>query len=400
MEHAQRPVGDGGRSDAGATTLRPARPGRAGEQRTWQDRRHPPPVGTPCPTCRTGSDRVSGDFDGYVEGYRVCVLECPRCLLRFSSRLDVPAGLYDTIYRHTGKLPGYDQRAGYAAAVTRHPQPLDLLASCELPYWYVRDHVRHRLRPGARVVDLGCGEGHLTYALRRAGIACVGVDLSATTVARARTRFGHDDWFLTTEEFAARPPEAVDLVIALELIQHVAAPTHLLTGALASLAAGGSVLVTTPNRDASPAHAIWDTDLPPVHLLWFGVGALRELAAQVNCDVVLPAVPGRVIEALRPSRSPRGAWPPLLTASGELSIALRRERSLPCRARRGVARSLALMSHAVDRARFREIPDAGRGHRPATLAACLTPRPRRSVAPRPPGDPDGGSEPADRRPQA
>ncbi|GIH21007.1 hypothetical protein Raf01_91790 [Rugosimonospora africana] len=327
---------------------------------------------------------MSGDFDGYIEGYQVCVLECPRCLLRFSSRLDVPGGLYDAIYRHTEMLPGYDRYAGYAAAVSRHPQPLDLLASCELPYWYVRDHVRHRLRAGATVVDFGCGEGHLTYALRQAGITCYGVDISGTTIERARRRFGHDDWFLTSEEFADRRPATADLVVALELIEHVPQPARVLAGALELLGPDGCVLATTPNRDASPAHAVWDTDLPPVHLLWFGVRAMRELAAAAHCEVTFPAVPGRVIDALRPAVQRRGTWPPLLTASGEPSLAVRRARSLPWRFRRRAARSLAWMSEVIDRSPLREIPDVRRSYRPATLGACFTPRSRRPAPPRAP----------------
>jgi SAM-dependent methyltransferase len=393
VEQALRPGGDGDRPGAGtAATVPASRVGSRGERPAPAEREQPAPAeqvrpapsGAPCPTCGTGSDRVSGDFDGYLEGYRVCVLECPRCLLRFSSRLDVPDGLYDAIYRHTEMLPGYDRYARYATAVTRHPQPLDLLASCELPYWYVRDHVRHRLRPGATVVDFGCGEGYLTYALRRAGIACYGVDISGTTIERARRRFGHDDWFLTTEEFTGRRPAAADLVVALELIEHVPQPARVLASALDLLGPGGCVLATTPNRDASPAHAVWDTDLPPVHLLWFGVRAVRELAARAHCDVTFPAVPGRVIDALRPAVPRRGTWPPLLTASGELTLAVRRARSLPWRARRRAARSLARVSELVDRSPLREIPDVARTHRPATLGVCFSPQAGRTAPPRAP----------------
>jgi SAM-dependent methyltransferase len=355
--------------EAGAPDRRPS-PRRA-------DRHAAPTPGPACPTCGGTGERVSGDFDGYVEGYRICVLECQRCTLRYSSRLDVPDGLYDAIYRHTAKLPGYDRYAGYATAVTRHPQPLDLLASSELPYWFVRDHVRHRLRPGARVVDLGCGEGYLTYALRQAGITCVGVDISATTVARARQRFGHEDWFATTGEYAARRGGRADLVIALELIEHVATPTGVLADAVATLGRGGCVLMTTPNRDASPPHEAWDTDLPPVHLLWFGTRAMRELAARANCDVTFPAVAPGVADALRPARSRQGTWPPLLTPSGELSVQVRRIQSVRWRARRRAARALERVVAAVDRSPFRDIPDVRRDQRPGTLAACFTPYPGR-----------------------
>jgi SAM-dependent methyltransferase len=362
-------------------TLHAPKAGARGEHWSPRPDRQRVRSGPACPSCGGASERVSGDFDGYVEGYRVFILECHRCTLRFSSRLDVPDGLYDAIYQHTAKLPGYDRYAGYADAVTRHRQPLDLLAACELPYWFVREHVRHRLRPGATVVDLGCGEGYLTYALRRAGITCFGVDVSSTTVARARSRFGHEDWFATTDEFAANRPAPPDLVVALELIEHVAQPARVLADAVGMLAEGGSVLMTTPNRDASPVHSVWDTDLPPVHLLWFGVQAMRELAAQANCDVTFPAVAGHIADALRPDRVREGTWPPLLTPAGELSVAVRRVRSVAWRARRRVARVLERACVVVDRSPFREIPDVRRRSLPSTLGACFTPRPAGEARP-------------------
>src|SRR5262249_24894078 len=35
------------------------------------------------------------------------------------------------------------------------------------------------LKPGARVIDLGCGSGTFTALLARAGYECVGLDISA-----------------------------------------------------------------------------------------------------------------------------------------------------------------------------------------------------------------------------
>ena len=83
MEQALRPGGDGDRPGTPAAATVPAsRVGTLGERRAPAERDRPAPSGAPCPTCGTASDRVSGDFDGYIEGYEVCVLECPRCLLR------------------------------------------------------------------------------------------------------------------------------------------------------------------------------------------------------------------------------------------------------------------------------------------------------------------------------
>lgn len=46
--------------------------------------------------------------------------------------------------------------------------------------------VLDRLEPGARVLDLACGAGHVTAGLVEAGFEVVGVDLSAPMIERAR----------------------------------------------------------------------------------------------------------------------------------------------------------------------------------------------------------------------
>jgi SAM-dependent methyltransferase len=331
--------------------------------------------GPSCPACDGPSDQVSDEFEGYIEGYRLSVMECRACTLRFSSRFDVPYDLYENIYVHGAMLPGYDRYAAYASAVTEHPRPLDLLASSELPYWLVRDHVRSRLSPGAKVVDLGCGEGYLTYALRREGIQCVGVDVSATVVERARRRFGQDDWFHTVDELADKGTQEADLVIAAELLEHVAHPVDLVNDAVAMLKQGGTVLMTTPNRDASPQGSVWDTDLPPVHLLWFGRTALVELAGRAECEATFIPVPDGVVAGFSSAVQRRGTWPPLLTASGQPSTAVARARSLPWRARRRLAGWLNSVSDLIERSPYRHIPELRlSGYPPATIGVCFSAR--------------------------
>ncbi|GIJ53995.1 class I SAM-dependent methyltransferase [Virgisporangium aurantiacum] len=326
-----------------------------------------------CPTCGEPGEVVSGRFDGYVEGYRVAIVECGRCRLRYADRLDVPETLYESIYRHAAVLPGYDRYARYAGAVTRSPEPLDLLAGAELPYRFAADAVR-LLPRDAVVVDLGCGEGYLTYALRRAGYTCLGVDLSQTVVDRARRRFGHDDWFATTAELDLA---GADLVLALEIIEHVPDPVGFLRDAMTYLRPGGSVVVTTPNRDASPADAIWDTDLPPVHLLWFGSTAIREVARRAGCDATF-------LDAPRYGRAPARTWQPLLTADGRPSAAVRRVRGLGWRTRNRVCRFL----NSGLQQPFRALPEPA-GKDAPTLGVAFRPQPVEAGAAR--SAADGGA---------
>lgn len=310
-----------------------------------------------CPTCRHEGQLVSGRFDGYLEGYQVAIVECGRCRLRYADRLDVPETLYESIYRHAAMLPGYDRYARYARTVSRSADPLQLLAHAELPYRFAADAAR-QLDRDAVVIDLGCGEGYLTYALRKAGLRCVGVDLSQTVVDRARQRFGHDDWFATTDEL---DQNGADLVLALEIIEHVADPVGFLRDATRLLRDGGAIVATTPNRDASPADAIWDTDLPPVHLLWFGETAIGEVARKADCDVEFLQTPSGA-----PTTQPR-TWKPLLTADGEPSMAVLRARGVGWRLRNRVS---SLMQSGPSP--FRDLPEPARQKAP-TLGVAFRP---------------------------
>jgi trans-aconitate methyltransferase len=81
-------------------------------------------------------------------------------------------------------------------------------------------------RPGERVLDLGCGTGHLTAAIVQAGTVAVGLDHSAEMLGQARAAYPHIEFvqgdareFAFAEPFDAvfsnatlhwvRPPEAV-----------------------------------------------------------------------------------------------------------------------------------------------------------------------------------------------
>jgi 2-polyprenyl-3-methyl-5-hydroxy-6-metoxy-1,4-benzoquinol methylase len=112
-------------------------------------------------------------------------------------------------------------------------------------------HVVHLARGVApsSVLELGCGEGYVLAELAAAGIGreLTGIDLDETACRRARERLGES---ASIEAADARHWSArgrrFDLVMALEVLEHVPAPESLLP-VLADLSAG-HVLLSVPRE--------------------------------------------------------------------------------------------------------------------------------------------------------
>lgn len=145
--------------------------------------------------------------------------------------------------------------------------------------------------PGERlsVIDIGGGDGALLTRLRRldfriAHTQVVDLDDGAAALARAA---GHDYHCGPVESF--RPDTAYDLVVLLNLIEHVADPRAVLTAVRAMLAPGGIAIVKTPNVDSLDArlfrHRDWGGYHCPRHWVLFNRDNLTDLAAEVGLTV-------------------------------------------------------------------------------------------------------------------
>ncbi|MBA3832899.1 MAG: class I SAM-dependent methyltransferase [Chthoniobacterales bacterium] len=105
------------------------------------------------------------------------------------------------------------------------------------------------LRPGTRVLDVGCGNGYTCGEFLRRGCAVVGIDLSEQGIEWARRTYpggrfellGADQDILPN--LAERP---FDLVVSTELIEHLYAPREWARGCFAALKLTGRLICTTP----------------------------------------------------------------------------------------------------------------------------------------------------------
>lgn len=107
--------------------------------------------------------------------------------------------------------------------------------------------LRHA-RAGQAVLDVGCGEGWFSEALREAGADPIAVDVAAEALRRAERRVpGLATRLWAHDEALPLDDNAVDLVWAGEVIEHVADVAPWLSELRRVLRPGGTLLLTTPH---------------------------------------------------------------------------------------------------------------------------------------------------------
>jgi 2-polyprenyl-3-methyl-5-hydroxy-6-metoxy-1,4-benzoquinol methylase len=103
------------------------------------------------------------------------------------------------------------------------------------------------VRPGLRVLDLGCGGGAFAAELAAAGCAVVAVDAAEEALRRTRARVpGIDARRAVEGEALPLDEDAVDVVWAGEVLEHAADVVGVLAEVRRVLRWGGTLLVTTP----------------------------------------------------------------------------------------------------------------------------------------------------------
>ncbi len=105
---------------------------------------------------------------------------------------------------------------------------------------------------GLRILDIGCGGGILAEPLARLGGQVTGVDPAAENIEVAKLHAAQSglaiDYRATTAEALADAGERFDIVIASEVVEHVADLSLFVKRATEMVKPGGFMAVTTINR--------------------------------------------------------------------------------------------------------------------------------------------------------
>lgn len=128
----------------------------------------------------------------------------------------------------------------------------------ELRLGHVLEQIARRFgRPvgalqGLRIADIGCGAGLMSEPLAARGARVVGIDAAANNIAVAQWHAqgaGLDiDYRVGEPQTALRDGELFDVLLLLEVVEHVDDVPAFVRDAVAHLAPGGLLLASTINR--------------------------------------------------------------------------------------------------------------------------------------------------------
>ncbi|MEP3345112.1 MAG: bifunctional 2-polyprenyl-6-hydroxyphenol methylase/3-demethylubiquinol 3-O-methyltransferase UbiG [Litoreibacter sp.] len=139
-------------------------------------------------------------------------------------------------------------------------KPLHMLNPCRLDYItsqiaaeFDRDLDAPSPFRGLRLLDIGCGGGLLSEPMARLGADVVGADAAGGNIPVAQVHAAQSgldiDYRHTTAEAMADAGEQFDVVLNMEVVEHVADPLAYLTACQKLLKPGGLMVCSTLNRN-------------------------------------------------------------------------------------------------------------------------------------------------------
>ena len=118
---------------------------------------------------------------------------------------------------------------------------------------FSRDEMAVKPFEGLSLLDIGCGGGLLCEPMTRLGFSVTGVDASARNIGTASAHAAQmglviDYRCATVESLVEAGTERFDLILNMEVVEHVVDPGQFLRDAASLLKPGGLMIIATLNR--------------------------------------------------------------------------------------------------------------------------------------------------------
>lgn len=239
-----------------------------------------------CKIC--GSNDIElhfSDYPGYVENQFYDIYLCKNCDTNFVyhnlSQNELKT-LYKKVYSND-RIEGYDKYLELAEKIKTVRNPARFISKYHASYHGIIKSIKKI--NGGKILDVGCSFGYLSYLLNKIGYDTYGIDISERAIDYALKNYGAYFENISLEQFIDKSSHKYDVIIASELIEHFDDPLRFFESAFSLLKDNGMIIISTPNKDYFSKKSYWFTDLPPVHLFWFGKKSIQSIADKLNAKV-------------------------------------------------------------------------------------------------------------------
>ena len=154
--------------------------------------------------------------------------------------------------------------------------------------YYMDDKWEYRkalaeINTGNRVCEVGCGTGAFVKRVNDSGKAkAFGLEMNPDAVAVA-VDHGIPVFCDSLERFKERQQDAVDVVCAFQVLEHLQDPLAFVRLAVEMLGHGGRIILSMPNRHSFMKWCGNILDLPPHHVTRWSGAAIEHLLAGCGC---------------------------------------------------------------------------------------------------------------------
>ncbi len=210
-----------------------------------------------CPACLSRNSYRSGQKSDYE------ILKCAECGSLFTAKFPAVAEAQD--------YDDYYSEANLSVPEFTHRRLDEIVAGFD------------RYRRTTRFLEIGFGAGSFLEAAKRAEWEVDGVEVSQSACEHSRA----DGFKVFCGELAEAkyPDGAFDVVVASELMEHVADPVSLLQEVARIVRPGGLFWATTPNARGLSSRWLgtgWSVLSPPEHLHLFSGPGVKRLLLKVG----------------------------------------------------------------------------------------------------------------------